>query len=130
MGITALGLVNRGFNSEVKPEFALPLKESACISCGQCADVCPTGACMEKQAVPKQVPVELASTPSVCSCCSVGCRLTLETRGNMVYRSVPERETGEGLLCARGRFGINHINDQSRLLSPLVRVDGSLRKAS
>lgn len=51
IGITAIGLEKRGFDSKVIPEFNLPLEESSCISCGQCVDVCPTGACMEKQAV-------------------------------------------------------------------------------
>ena len=48
IGVTAIGLEKRGFDSKVIPEFNLPLEESSCISCGQCVDVCPTGACMEK----------------------------------------------------------------------------------
>jgi NADPH-dependent glutamate synthase beta chain and related oxidoreductases len=48
MGRTALGLVDRGFDSIVKPALDLPLKETDCISCGQCINLCPTGALGEK----------------------------------------------------------------------------------
>jgi len=121
MGITALGLVHRGFDSIVKPEFQLPLKMSDCISCGQCADVCPTGACMEREAVRKQVPVATDKTNSICSYCGVGCNLVLEHKGDLVFRSLPDRSVEEGLLCARGRFGINHINDENRIKNPVIR---------
>ena len=44
MGNTALGLVDRGFDTIVKPALGKPLKETDCISCGQCVALCPTGA--------------------------------------------------------------------------------------
>lgn len=118
MGVTALGLVNRGFETIVKPEFGLPLEKTDCISCGLCAAVCPTGACMEKEAVKKQVPVKLHQTKSVCGFCGVGCNLVLETRGNLIYRAVPDNSCGDGLLCHRGRFGISVINDENRIRKP------------
>jgi len=43
----------------VAPEFLRPLKETGCISCGQCASVCPTGALMERLPVDKHVPLEM-----------------------------------------------------------------------
>ncbi|MDD3878776.1 MAG: FAD-dependent oxidoreductase [Syntrophomonas sp.] len=51
MGITALGLVNRGFDTVVKPEWEWgnDLEESACNSCGECAAVCPTGALSQRK---------------------------------------------------------------------------------
>lgn len=127
MGITALGLVDRGFDAIVKPEFGLPLKESSCISCGLCASVCPTGACMEKEAVDKQVPLNLKTAESICSYCGTGCRLLLETMGQKVYRALPYENN---LLCARGRFGIWHINDEERLLQPIVRSGNSFSEIS
>ncbi|KPU46330.1 NADPH-Fe(3+) oxidoreductase subunit beta [Oxobacter pfennigii] len=129
MGVTALGLVSRGFDTIVKPEFKMPLSESECISCGQCVSVCPVGACMEKQAVYKQIPVKLEDTNTVCSFCGVGCNLTLQTNGNFVYRSVPNKGIEEGLLCAAGRFGITHINDVDRLKKPVIRIKGHSSEA-
>ncbi|HVI39554.1 MAG TPA: NAD(P)-binding protein, partial [Anaerovoracaceae bacterium] len=54
MGVGALGLVKRGFDSVVEPEFGMDLKDSSCVSCGNCINVCPTGACIEKTNSAKQ----------------------------------------------------------------------------
>lgn len=121
MGVTALGLVDRGFDSIVKPEFGLPLNQTDCISCGQCADVCPTGACMEKAAIAKQVPVDLEQTATTCAFCGVGCSMILQSKGEKVYSALPDRDAEEGLLCARGRFGLWHINTEDRLTLPLLK---------
>jgi formate dehydrogenase major subunit len=91
-GVTALGLLDRGFDSVVIPEFGLPLEESACISCGHCIDVCPTGACMEKEAIKKQVPVELEDTASICICSSWRIRCTLP--GDWAYIIISEQRNG------------------------------------
>ena len=47
-GIGAIGAVNRGFDTEIGCAFEMPLSEVACVSCGQCITVCPTGALTEK----------------------------------------------------------------------------------
>ena len=52
-GLDVYGFVNRsfagrGFNTMVSTAFEHDLLNSACTYCGQCADVCPTGAIVEK----------------------------------------------------------------------------------
>lgn len=126
MGVTALGLVNRGFDSLVAPEFLRPLKDSDCISCGQCAAVCPTGAIMELCPVDKHVPLEMEEKETVCSYCGVGCATVINTRGDQVIRALPK---DAGLLCSKGRFGFAAFN-QDRLVKPLVRRDGQLVETS
>jgi iron-only hydrogenase group A len=46
--VYAIGMQNRGFKSEVNTPFKVPMAESACVNCGQCVVVCPTGALSEK----------------------------------------------------------------------------------
>lgn len=47
-GIGVIGANERGFKTEVSCAFNMDLADSACVSCGQCINVCPTGALTEK----------------------------------------------------------------------------------
>lgn len=122
IGITALGLKGRGFDSVVIPEFNLPLNESSCISCGQCVDVCPTGALIDKVSAKKMVPVEFDNTKSVCSYCGAGCEVVYQSKGDLVFKSLPNKQKA-GILCSKGRFGTDHINSEKRIKHPIVLSD-------
>lgn len=58
MNISAIGLLGRGFKTEVAPAFNLPLDQTKCTNCGLCVELCPTGALTEKSALKKQVPLK------------------------------------------------------------------------
>ena len=58
MDIHAIGLMGRGFKTEVSPAFALPLDQTKCNNCGLCVQLCPTGALTEKANLVKQVPLD------------------------------------------------------------------------
>jgi formate dehydrogenase major subunit len=58
MDIHAIGLMGRGFTTEVSPAFALPLDQTKCNNCGLCVQLCPTGALTEKSCLTKQVPLD------------------------------------------------------------------------
>lgn len=126
IGATALGLVNRGFETLVQPEMGVALKESDCICCGQCVALCPTGALTERNSLYKNVPMLLHETHTHCSGCSLGCGQVIKSRGDMVVRIEPDE--GE-LLCYRGRFGWEAI-EADRIREPLLRKQSGLVKAS
>ena len=44
----AIAVAGRGFDARISTEFATPLPDSACVYCGNCIGVCPTGALMFK----------------------------------------------------------------------------------
>ena len=127
MGVGALGLVNRGFDTVVKPNMEKPLIESGCISCGQCVSVCPTGALQERTTMVKETPVDTLETDTTCSYCSVGCSLVLESYGDMLIKANPDKEgtVNAGLACGKGKWGFDCAMLEDKLEEPLIRdVDG------
>lgn len=128
----ALGLVDRGFDTIVKPALELPLAETDCISCGQCVTVCPVGAIQERLQLEKPVAIETRETETICSFCSLGCNIRLQTRGRMIYRALSNADSlvDRGLLCVKGRFGYDQSQKKTRLTTPLIRKDGKLVESS
>lgn len=133
MGIGALGLVNRGFDTVVKPNLEKPLANSGCISCGQCVSVCPTGALQERTTMAKEVPLATVETDTTCSYCSVGCSLKLESYGDILVKANPDKEglVNAGLACGKGKWGFDCSVLEDKLDIPLIKDPGreSFREA-
>ncbi|MBP7278575.1 MAG: FAD-dependent oxidoreductase, partial [Sedimentibacter sp.] len=123
VGASALGFVERGNATFIAPAFEQELKVTSCISCGQCIDVCPVGAWLDRRGNMKEIPLDLTQTKSVCGYCSVGCEVVYEHKDNMVYLASSPKEN-EIPVCGKGKFGIEHINDENRILQPKVKVKG------
>lgn len=125
---TALGLVNRGFETVVLPALEKKLDATNCISCGQCVMVCPTGALLEKQSIAKPVPLKETLTQTTCVGCSVGCQVNMATKGSLLLRALPvkNKSVNKGLLCLRGRFGYDTYLQGERITQPMIRKDGVL----
>ena len=119
MGITALGLVNRGFVTVVSPEFGHNLDSSRCISCGQCVALCPTGALEPKTPFRKNVPLDTKVTEKVCNGCAKLCKINVHTSGNTIVRCEP---ADGGILCKTGAFGFAVLNNPDRV--KVCTVDG------
>lgn len=112
MGVTALGLVNRGFITVVSPEFGENLDSSRCISCGQCVALCPTGALEPKTPFRKNVPLDTKVTEAVCEGCAKKCKMNVHTCGNTIVRCEP---ADDGILCKTGAFGFAVLNNPYRV---------------
>lgn len=129
LGIGALGLVNRGFDTVVKPNMEKPLLESGCVSCGQCVDVCPVGALQERQTVIKEVPVNSYIYETTCPYCSVGCSFNLESMGEMLIKAVPDKEgyVNKGLACGKGKWGFDCSVLDGKIEDPMVKTEDGFR---
>ncbi|MBR6620571.1 MAG: FAD-dependent oxidoreductase [Clostridia bacterium] len=121
MGVTALGLVSRGFATVVSPEFNNSLDSSRCISCGQCVALCPTGALEPKVPFKKNVPLDTKVTITVCTGCSKFCEMKVHTAGKTVVRCEPAENN---ILCKTGAFGFAALNNPDRVKT--CTVDGEV----
>ncbi len=131
IGSGALGLVDRGFKTVVLPALGDSLAETSCISCGECISVCPTGALGERAVGKKSVPLATEKTPSVCGMCSLGCAITLESKGDLLLKAVPHQGgVNNGVMCGKGRFGVNFIQSAERITAPMLKKNGKLTETT
>lgn len=131
MGVGALGLVDRGFETVVMPSLGKNLVEAGCISCGQCVSVCPVGALQEIQSVAKEVPVPTKVTKTTCSYCSIGCSMEIESAGDMLIKSNPDKDgvVNQGLSCGKGKWGFDCSMLDEKIVEPLIKRDGEFKMA-
>ena len=131
MGVTALGLVKRGFDTTVQPALGNPLEDSGCINCGNCISLCPVGALLPKVDHTKPIPLSVDLLRTTCTECGVGCQMDLKLSGKSVVGVEPAfGPSNEGLLCVKGKYGHRKLYAENRLTTPLIRKDGKLTEAS
>ncbi|MBV6520929.1 MAG: Nitrate reductase [Gemmatimonadaceae bacterium] len=89
-------------------------------------DLCPVGALVSKDFLNKARVWELDRAASVCTGCSQGCNLVVETRDNVVMRLKPRPnpEVNEFFICDHGRLNYRWMNRRDRLESPAIRGAG------
>jgi len=127
VGVHAIDLVNRGYNTIVSPFMTNEIANSRCQSCGECVVRCPTGALSFKEEYKPKTEVR-----SICPYCGVGCGLSLGVKDNRVVnvRGDMEGVVNQGRLCVKGRFGIREfLNHKERLKKPLIREGDEFREA-
>ena len=113
----AIAVAGRGFAAHISTEWDVPLPTSACVYCGNCIAVCPTGALAPKSEFDlRQIgdwrEAEQTKTDTICGYCGVGCTLTLHVQDNQIVKvSSPfENSTTHGNLCVKGRFGFEFVH--------------------
>jgi len=113
----AIAVAGRGFDARISTEFAVPLPESACVYCGNCIAVCPTGALMAKRefdarAAGEWREDEQSTVDTICPYCGVGCTLTLHVQDEEILTATSplENPITLGNLCIKGRFGWRFVH--------------------
>ena len=116
----AITTAGRGFDARISTEFAVDLTDSACVYCGNCIQVCPTGALMftseyEMRQEGTWNEPEQTQTDTICPYCGVGCALTLHVQDNTIVKvtSPSDHSVTHGNLCIKGRFGFQHVQNRS-----------------
>ena len=113
----AMAVAGRGFGARVSTERGVSLPYSACVFCGNCVAVCPTGALMvgteyDARAAGRWDEARQTRTDTICPYCGVGCTLRLHVQdGAIVKVSSPlEHPVSHGNLCVKGRFGWRFVH--------------------
>jgi predicted molibdopterin-dependent oxidoreductase YjgC len=117
----ALGVAGRGFDAHISTEYTTPLPDSACVYCGNCIGVCPTGALMFKSEYDmRQAGTwdegKQTVTETICPYCGVGCALELHVQDNSIVKvtSPLDHSTTSGHLCVKGRFGFQFVQRRGK----------------
>jgi formate dehydrogenase alpha subunit len=129
----ALTFKDRAAWVEVSTAFGMPLNDSTCVLCGQCISTCPTGALYERATEGKGQAKDLTRTRTTCVYCGVGCQIDLNFNGNnqIVRVTSPVGVVpNNGNLCVKGRFGMEFVNSDKRLTTPLIKREGAFQKAT
>ncbi len=127
-GIDAIDVAGRGFESRIAVMGDGPVRQSTCVSCGECVDRCPTGALRAKS---ETLPPE-KTADTICIYCGCGCSLELGSRNNKIVqvRGTKDHVVCRSSLCVKGRFGLDFVGADDRLTEPLIRKNGKLEPAS
>jgi predicted molibdopterin-dependent oxidoreductase YjgC len=115
----------RAHKTKVICDNGLPMGKSSCVQCGECSQVCPVGAIIDKKSIGKGRPWELKKVDTICPYCGVGCKLTLhvDKRLNKIVKvtGVEGAPTNDGMLCVKGRYGYDFVGSDERLTTPMIR---------
>jgi NADP-reducing hydrogenase subunit HndD len=115
----AIGIAGRGFDARVSTEYAVPLDASACVYCGNCIGVCPTGALMfssehDMRGAGTWDEDAQTVTNTICPYCGVGCELEVHVQDDAIVKvtSPADHSVTGGHLCVKGRFGYRFVQQR------------------
>ena len=117
----AIQIAGRGFDSQISTEYAAELPDSACVFCGNCVEVCPTGALSFKSEYDMRAEgtwdeSQQTQTTTICTYCGVGCNVNLHVQDNKIVKvtSPHDHSVSHGNLCIKGRFGFSHVQSRTK----------------
>lgn len=129
-GQLVLSVAGRGFDSKIIKGFDQSFFESDCVSCGACAQACPTSAISDIYQSKSLVGQDKVRT--VCTYCGVGCNLEVSVKNDAVLsiQAPWDAEVNKGHTCLKGRYAFSFYNHPERLQYPMIRRNGQLERVS
>jgi formate dehydrogenase major subunit len=116
-------ILDRGHETRIVADSGTTLRESSCVSCGGCVDVCPSGALEDKSVITRGQPTSWTRT--TCPYCGVGCEMRVGTRENRIVsiRPLQRAPVNAGHLCVKGRYAFDFVSAGDRITEPLIRTN-------
>lgn len=129
-GQFVLSMAGRGFDAHIVKGMETTFEQSDCVSCGACAQACPTSA-ISDIFESKSIQVD-KKVRTVCTYCGVGCNLEVAVKGNKVksIQAPYSAEANQGHTCLKGRFAFSFYNHKDRLRTPLIKKNGEFVEAT
>jgi formate dehydrogenase major subunit len=129
-GQFVLSMHGRGFDARIIKGLDRDFADSPCVSCGACAQACPTSAISD--GFQSKSAETSRKTRTVCGYCSVGCNLIVASRGNEVLsiEAAEDSAVNPSHACLKGRYAFRFHHHPDRLRSPLIRRNGVLSEAT
>ncbi len=125
-GQFVLSMTGRGFDARIIKGADVSFAESDCVSCGACAQACPTSAISD--VFQSKAIQATEKTRTICTYCGVGCNLEVATAGGEILgiQAPYDAAVNQGHTCLKGRYAFSFYHHPDRLRSPLVRKNGEL----
>jgi formate dehydrogenase major subunit len=129
-GEFVLNMAGRGFDSHIIKSYNDNFAASDCVSCGACAQACPTSA-ISDIFESKSIEVD-KKTRTVCTYCGVGCNLEVAVSGGKIksIQAPYDAAANAGHTCLKGRFAFSFYNHPDRLKTPLIKRNGVFEPAT
>ncbi|HZT79390.1 MAG TPA: molybdopterin-dependent oxidoreductase, partial [Gemmataceae bacterium] len=118
-----IGRAGKGRATAIAFDLDAPMGSSTCVSCGECAASCPTGALTHRAITLPLVPRDQTkAVESICPYCGVGCAVTYHVKDNRILWADGRDNPGShARLCVKGRYGWDYASHPQRLTKPLIR---------
>ena len=129
-GQFVLSMAGRGFDSHIVKGSNVSFEESDCVSCGACAQACPTSAIsdvFESKSIVFDKKVR-----TVCTYCGVGCNLDVAVNAGTIksIQAPYDADANGGHTCLKGRYAFSFYNHPDRLRTPLIKKNGQFVEVS
>ena len=129
-GQFVLSMAGRGFDSHIVKGHDQTFFDSDCVSCGACAQACPTSAISDVYQSKAIRATE--KTRTICTYCGVGCNLEVSSSNGEILsiRAPYDAEVNQGHTCLKGRYAFKFYDHPDRLDSPMIKRNGQFERVT